>query len=265
MNFIHGYWSYVDAVKALARHYNRSPDMITEDEIKAFFLHLINEKHASRSSITIHLCAMKFFFEKTLGKVFPVFDLIRPQSSTKLPIVLTLEEIKEILSHVRKPVPRAALLAIYSCGLRLSEGTSLQIQDIDSKRMVVMVRGGKGGKDRYVPLAQRTLEHLRAYWKIERSATWLFPSRKGDGPLSHGSLQKTFKAALKESGVKKKVSIHTLRHSYATHLLENGVDIRVIQEILGHASTSTTVIYTHITKKSVEALANTVNRIMSDL
>ncbi len=257
--------SYVGAVKGLTKFYMRSPDQLSEEEIRGFFLHLINERRAARSTVTIYLCGIKFFYERTLGKEWGVFDLVRPRKREKLPVVLALEEVRRLLSLVANPVARMALRMIYSCGLRLSEGIHLQVEDIDSKRMVVRVRHGKGGKDRYVPLPERTLEHLRAYWALSRPRPWLFPARNGAGPLSDTSLQKTFKAVVRQSGIEKNVSIHSLRHSYATSLLENGMDLRVIQEVLGHRSPQTTSIYTHLTKKTVDKLHATVNHLMSEL
>jgi len=257
--------AYVGAVKGLAKFYHRSPDQLSEEEIRDFFLHLVNVRRAARSTVTIHLCGIKFFYERTLGKQWLTFGLVRPRKRVKLPVILALEEVRHILSLVRNPVARTALRMIYSCGLRLSEGIHLQVADIDSKRMLVRVRNGKGGKDRDVPLPEKTLEHLRAYWAVFRPRPWLFPAKDGAKPLSDTSLQKTFKAALRQSGIEKKASIHTLRHSYATALLEKGVDLRVIQEILGHKSPQTTTIYTHLTQKTVERLHSSVNDLMSEL
>jgi len=235
--------AYVGAVKGLAKFYRRSPDQLSEEEVRNFFLHLVNERQASRSTVTIYLCGIKFFYERTLGRKWLTFGLVRPRKRAKLPVILALEQVRHILSLVKNPVARMALRTICSCGLRLSEGIHLQVADIDSKRMVVWVRDGKGGKDRDVPLPEKTLEHLRAYWAVFRPRPWLFPAKSGAAPLSDTSLQKTFKAALRQSGIEKKASIHTLRHSCATGLLEKGVDLRVIQEILGHKSPQTTTVY----------------------
>jgi integrase/recombinase XerD len=257
--------AYIGAVKGLAKFYRRSPDQLSEEEIRNFFLHLINERRAARSTVTIYLCGIKFFYERTLGKEWLTFDLVRPRKRVKLPVILTLEEVRHILSLIRNPVARMALSMIYSCGLRLSEGIHLQVEDIDSKRMLVRVQNGKGGKDRYVPLPEKTLEYLRAYWTLFRPRPWLFPVRNAVKPLSDTTLQKTFRAALRQSGIEKNASIHTLRHSYATGLLEKGIDLRVIQETLGHKSPQTTTIYTHLTQKTVARLHTTVNDIMSEL
>lgn len=257
--------AYIDAVRGLAKHYRRSPDQLSEEEVRNFFLHLINERKAARSTVTVYLCGIKFFFEKTLGREWGVFELIRPQRRVKLPVVLSFEEVRHLLSLVVNPVAAMALRMIYSCGLRLSEGIHLRVEDIDSQRMLVHVRSGKGGRDRYVPIADRTLEYLRTYWAACRPRPWLFPVRSGCGPIGDTSLQKTFKAVVRQSEVEKSVSVHSLRHSYATHLLENGIDLRIIQEILGHRSPKTTSIYTHLTQKTVDRLQATVNHLMSEL
>ena len=256
--------SYVDAVKGLARFYQRSPDRLSEDEIRSFFLHLINEKGAARSTVTIYLCGIKFFYETTLGRKLPILEIVRPAKRHKLPVVLSTEEVNNLLERVKNPVYRMCLTLIYACGLRLSEGLHLRVEDIDSDRMLVAVRNGKGGKDRYVPLPERTLEQLRAYWMLHRPKTWLFSAKTGQLPLNPTTLQKTFKAVVRQSGTGKNASVHTLRHSYATYLLESGVNLRVIQELLGHKSPHTTAIYTHLTQKTVDQLATVINRLMAD-
>ena len=256
--------SYVDAVKGLARFYQRAPDRLSEDEIRSFFLHLINEKGAARSTVTIYLCGIKFFYETTLGRNLPILEIVRPAKRHKLPVVLSTEEVNNLLERVKNPVHRMCLTLIYACGLRLSEGLHLRVEDIDSDRMLVAVRNGKGGKDRYVPLPERTLEQLRAYWMLHRPKTWLFSTKTGQLPLNPTTLQKTFKVVVRQSGIGKNASVHTLRHSYATYLLESGVNLRVIQELLGHKSPHTTAIYTHLTQKTVDQLATVINRLMAD-
>src|SRR5512143_413499 len=254
--------SYVAAVKELAKFYQRPPDLLSEDEIRDYFLHLINVKGAARGTITIHLCAVKFFYETTLGRKLPILEIVRPAKRRKLPVVLATHEVHDLLERVRNPVHRMCLTLIYACGLRLSEGTHLRVEDIDSERMLLAVRNGKGGCDRYVPLPRLTLEQLRAYWLLQRPKTWLFASKRGTLPLNSSSLQKTFQAVVRASGIGKKASVHTLRHSYATYLLENRVNLRVIQELLGHKSPNTTAIYTHLTQKAVAELATTLNGLM---
>jgi site-specific recombinase XerD len=257
--------SYMDSVKILARYYNRPPDQLSEEDIRNFFLYLIKEKRVCESTVRIYLHGIKFFFEKTLKQQWPVLNLIRAQKRTKLPVVLSTEEIRQLLSLIKIPRNRMCLTTIYSCGLRLSEGIHLNVNDIDSKRMVIQIRNSKGGKDRCVPLPYQTLCLLRKYWVTHRQESWLFPSNIKSDHISNSAIQLCFKKVLRESGITKHATVHTLRHSYATHLLENGVDLRVIQGILGHRSPKSTVIYTHLTQKIVTKLHHTVDDLMSDL
>jgi integrase/recombinase XerD len=264
---------YVRAVRQLADHYHKSPDRITEEELRDYFLYLKNVKHYSRAASTIALCGIKFFYEQTLKREWTTLTFVRAPREQKLPVVLSLEEVRTILGHLHLFRYRACLTTIYSCGLRLQEGTHLQVPDIDSARMLVHVRCGKGAKDRYVPLPPRTLALLRDYWATHRHPRWLFPApgRSGLGmatataPMPRNSVQDAFRAALKASGCQKRASVHTLRHSYATHLLEAGVNLRIIQDYLGHDSPMTTALYTHLTAttdaKAREALAG----LMGDL
>ncbi len=256
---------YIDAVRNLARHYDRSPDLLSEEDVRHFFLHLINEKQAARSTVTIHLSGIKFLFEKTLQRPWPVFQVVKPAKRKKLPVVLAPDEIRSILALVRSPVQEMALTLIYACGLRLSEGACVRSDDIDTKRMLVWVRNGKGGKDRCVPLPEPILDVLQHYWRKGHPQPWLFPSRRKDGPISPSSLQKTFRDALRESGINKKASVHTLRHSYATHLLERGVDLRIIQKLLGHTCVRTTFVYVHLTSRIVDRLNSSLNALMAEL
>ena len=256
---------YMASVRVLAKYYNRPPDQLSEHDIRNFFLYLIKERRVSQSTIKVYLCGIKFFFERTLKRKWPVFDLIRASKREKLPVVLSTEEVRKILSLVNIIRNRMCLITIYSCGLRISEGTSLKVNDIDSKRMLVRIQMGKGSKDRYVPLPGRTLELLREYWLIKRSRSWLFPAINGLAHISNSAIAICFKKVLWASGISKPASVHTLRHSYATHLLENGVDLQVIQRILGHKSPKTTTIYTHLTQKTIKLLHNSIDNLMSDL
>ena len=265
--------SYVRAVRQLAEHYHKSPDLITEEELRQYFLYLKNVKHYSRSTATIAICGIKFFFERTLEKDWTTFSLVRPAPEKKLPVILSLAEVRQILSRIRLPRYRVCLSTIYSCGLRLQEGTNLRVADIDSARMMLHVRHGKGAKDRYVPLPERTLALLRQYWKTHRNPLLLFPAEgrnhidlaQASEPMSKSSVQDAFHAALQESGNNKRASVHTLRHSWATHLLETGVNLRLIQEWLGHSSPATTSVYTHLTVKAEQLGTAAINQIMSDL
>ena len=256
--------SYLDAVRGLARYYNRAPDQLQEQDIRRFFLHLVNERRVARSTVTIYLSGIKFFYETTLGRQWPVFELVRPAARQKLPVVLSRVEVRELLSRVRSPLARTALSVIYACGLRISEGARLRPADIDSGRMLVWVRNGKGGKDRSVPLSPRALEMLRSWWLLRRPGDWLFPGRSG-AHIDVKVLQRAFKGALAESGIPKPATVHTLRHSFATHLLEDGVDLRVIQELLGHTSPTTTAICTHLTDKVMDRLTATLGQLSAGL
>jgi site-specific recombinase XerD len=259
---------YVEAVYRLAKYYRKSPDLVTEEDLRRYFLHLTLERRVARPTATIALCGIKFFFEHTLQRHWPSLDLMRPAKEKKLPVVLSRQEVQQILSCVRTPVYRVCLTTLYACGLRLNEGRCLQVPDIDSKRMLVRVRG-KGNRDRHVPLPDKTLEELRQLWRTHRSQ-WLFPARPragsaGPGPVTASVLQAAFHRAREQSGVRKAAHVHTLRHSYATHLLEAGVNLRVIQEILGHATPTTTAIYTHLTQQVRQAVATPINDLMRTL
>ena len=256
--------SYVDTVRVLANYYRRSPDLITEDEIRRFFLYMINERKSSASSITVYLCGIKFFYETTLKRTWQIFDLIKPLRTKKLPVVLSPEEVLTILKEINNPIYRMALTIMYACGLRISEGVRLTASDIDGKRHVLRVRNGKGGKDRYVHLADRPLELLRTYYaQYGTGSGFLFPCKKSH--VNTDSVERAFKEGLRQSSIKKPATPHTLRHSYATHLLENGEDIRIIKDLLGHSSITTTDMYTHVTGTITNRLHVNLNGMMANL
>jgi integrase/recombinase XerD len=256
---------YLNAVRDLARHFHRSPDQLNDQDLRQYFLHLTNERKLARSTTTIALCGIKFFYERTIRRQWPTLELVRPARERKLPVVLSREEVRRILGEVHKPVYRVCLTTIYSCGLRLLEGAHLRIADIDSDRKMLHIHG-KGKRDRYVALPLRTLELLRQYWKTHRSREWMFPSPKSaNRPVTACNLGCAFRAAVKASGIAKAAHIHTLRHSYATHLMEAGVNLRIIQENLGHRSARTTQIYTHLTREVRDSITDPLNQLMQDL
>ncbi len=258
--------AYTRAVRQLAEHYAKSPDQISEEELRQYLLYLKNIKLASPSAFSIALCGIKFFYQHTLQQEWVTFELARAPREKRLPTVLSREEVRQILNCLRLPVYRACLGTVYACGLRVQEGVHLQVGDIDSARMVVHVRQSKGRKDRDVPLPVSILEMLRQYWSQHRHAVWLFPSRRVvNRPVSVSSVQKAFRAALQESGVRKAATVHTLRHSYATHLLEAGVGLRQIQAYLGHSSPQTTATYTHVTRRAEDLAVEALNQVMGDL
>lgn len=265
--------AYVRAVRQLSEHYHKAPDLISEEELRQYFLFLKNVKHYSRNTMTIAICGIRFLYKDTLNREWAIFGIVRPAPEKKLPVILSVAEVRQILSSIRLPRYKVCLSTIYSCGLRLQEGTNLHVADIDSARMMIHVRHGKGAKDRYVPLPERTLQLLRQYWKQHHNPVLLFPAEgrnhldlaRSTEPMSKSSVQDAFRAALKESGNHKRASVHTLRHSWATHLLEAGVNLRLIQEWLGHSSPATTSIYTHLTAKAEALGTKAIDQLMSDL
>jgi integrase len=250
--------TYLRAVRQLAEHYGVSPDQLSDEELRQYFVFLHTEKHLSRASCTIALCAIKFFYEHTLRRQWERLDLVRPAREKKLPVVLSPEEVWQVIDLIRLPHYRVCLSLIASCGLRLLEGVRLRVPQIDSRRMQLHIQAGKGNKDRYVPLPPRLLPLLRSHWATHRNPVWLFPSPGPSGdqratatvPMDESSLQKAFRRAVAEAGILKPASVHTLRHSWATHLLESGVNLHLIQVWLGHSSPTTTTIYTHLTRKA---------------
>ncbi len=265
--------AYVRAVRQLAEHYHTSPARITEEELRDSFLYLKNVKHYSRRASTIALCGIKFFYEHTLKRAWSTLTFVRAPREKKLPVILSVEEVRTLLAHLKLLRSRACLTTLSSCGLRLQEGTHLPVPDIDSARLLVHVRHGTGAKDRSVPLPPRTLELLRQYWKTPRHPPWLFPApgRGGLGmstastPMPRTSVQDAFRAALTHSGINKRAAVHTLRPSSATHLLEAGVNLRLIQDSVGHNTPTTTAISTHLTVKADALARRALTELLRDL
>jgi integrase/recombinase XerD len=259
--------AYLRAVRQLAKHYHKPPHQINEEELRQYFLFLKNEKHAAHNTCTIALCGIKFFFERTLGRDWKTFEFLRPLKEKKLPVVLSRAEVRSILAQVHRPHYRVCLTTIYACGLRLLEGVRLPVKEIDGERQVLHIHQGKGNKDRYVPLPEACLTMLRRHWLTHRHPVWMFPSPMEDNqqPMSESVMQRAFQAALKKAGIHKRATVHTLRHSYATHLLEAGVNLRIIQSYLGHASPTTTSIYTHLTSITEAQTHHTLNEMVAGL
>jgi site-specific recombinase XerD len=230
-------------------------------------LHLRDERAQAPSSINIAVCALRFFFAHTLGREYDVLELMRVQKPRTLPTVLSRDEVRRVLSTVEHPVRRMALTTVYGLGLRLGEGLSLETGHIESSRQLVMVRSGKGAKDRTVPLPSPLLERLRRYWKTDRPSSerkLLFVSAKGTA-IDETTLQKTFSAACTDAKLARRATIHTLRHSYATHLVEAGISLRTVQDILGHKSLRTTEVYMHVTAPSRERVREVVDELLRDM
>lgn len=256
---------YAGAVAQLAKHCHRSPDQLSEQDLRQYFLYLTNEKKSSRSTATIALCGIKFLYEKTLHRQWATLELIRPAYSRKLPVVLSRAEVHLILNRVEAPAYRTCLKTVYSCGLRISEAIHLKVASVDSSRMLLLI-DGKGNKQRYVPLPQATLHLLREHWTRHRHPQWLFPAtRTQNGLLLPATLAQALSGATKAAGIHKAVHPHTLRHSYATHLLEAGINLRIIQENLGHRSARSTQIYTHLTEEVRAVLTDPLNQLMEGL
>ena len=244
--------SYLNAVRRFSVYFGKSPDLLGLEDVRTYQVHLVG-KEVAWASLNQVVCALRFFYGVTLGNdVVP--ELIPYARTPKtLPVVLSADEVTRFLEAVSSLKCRVALTTAYSAGLRVSEVVSIEIDDIDSDRMVIHVRHGKGDKDRYVMLSQQLLTILRAYWKRTRPKHFLFPGRDDDHPLQQTTLHAACRSAEKAAGLGKRVTIHTLRHSFATHLLEQGADIRIIQALLGHRSLSTTMRYTQVSTKTIRA------------
>jgi len=250
---------YLACMKGVAKHFRKSPAELGDEEIRAYLNYLMEERKASQSVLVQTYSALKFFFENTLQKQWNAIRIPRCKQRRKLPGVLTREEVESIFSATKNLKHRAILMTIYSAGLRIGEVTRLKVSDIDSARMMIRVNEGKGLKDRYTLLGERNLEMLRGYWKAYRPPEWLFPGRNVSDPVSISAIQRVFKSSLERAGIKKKASVHTLRHCFATHLLESGTDLYYIQRLLGHKSAGTTSVYLHITGKDIGKIKSPID------
>jgi site-specific recombinase XerD len=262
--------AYLRAVRQLAAHFKTPPDQITEQQLREYFLFLKNDKQFAAPSLIIAFCGLKFFYTQTVPRDWETLAKLRIPRPKTLPDVLSTDEARRLIEAVRTPHNKAYLWTVYSLGLRLGEGLHLQVGDIDGQRMLVHVHRGKGAKDRYVPLPQKTLAMLREYWATHRNPQWLFPATGRDGrqgatatrPMAKASVQGAMRRVVQEIGLKKSVHIHTLRHSYATHLLEAGVNLRLIQQYLGHSSLQTTMVYLHLTSQGQQQAIAVIERLM---
>ena len=235
-------------------------DMITKDEINAYILKLIKSRNISSSQQNQRINAIKFYYEKVLGKNKEYYNIYRPKTEKKLPTVLSEDEISKLLNSVANLKHKTILSLIYSGGLRISEVINLKIEDIDSHRNLIHIHAGKGKKDRTTLLSPKILILLRKYYKQYKPKLYLFEGQNG-GKYSAKSIQNIFKRTLQKSNIAKPATVHTLRHSFATYLLEHGTDLRYIQELLGHNSSKTTEIYTHITKKGLNGIQSPLENI----
>jgi integrase/recombinase XerD len=255
---------YLACMKNIAVYFSKSPAELRDEEIRSYLHHLMENRKASQAVINQSYSALKFFFEKTLQKPWDVLKIPRSKQRKKLPGVLSRQEVESIFSATGNLKHRAILMTVYSAGLRVGEVTRLKVSDIDSERMMIRVNEGKGLKDRYTLLGERNLEILRLYYKEYRPLQWLFPGKDPSEPVSISCVQRVFKASVHEAGIKKKASVHTLRHCFATHLLESGTDLYYIQRLLGHKSAGTTAVYLHIAGKDFGKIKSPIDILGDD-
>lgn len=252
---------YVERVATFAEHFGKSPEHLGPDDVRAYLLHLVERKKTSWSFYNQTLCALRFLYRVTLHKEWVVEGVVCPKQEKKLPVVLSPAEVSQFFEAITSLKHRAILMTAYAAGLRISEVTGLRIEDIDSKRMVIHVRQAKGRKDRFVMLSPRLLELLRVYWKAARPTEYLFPGQIPKQPITARAVHLACHDAREASGLGKRVTVHTLRHSFATHLLEGGANLRTIQVLLGHRNLSTTAIYTHVSPATLEGTQSPLDRL----
>ncbi|MHC4213415.1 MAG: tyrosine-type recombinase/integrase [Planctomycetota bacterium] len=243
---------YLLYARQFAAHYMRSPAEMGADEVRQFLLHLLEEREISRETLRQVRSALRFLYGVTLNRPIEVEWLPPPRRQKPLPVVLSGSEVQALFEAVQAPNHRAILMSMYAGGLRISEACRLRVEDIDSKRMMIHIRNAKGAVDRYTFLAERLLHDLRDHWRCTRpSGGWMFPGRTASRHLSTESVRKVFRKAIVAAGIKKAVTPHVLRHSFATHLLECGTDVTVVQAVLGHRSLRTTEVYTHVSQEHI--------------
>lgn len=252
--------SYLHAVAKFSRFFGRPPDRLDLEDVRAFQVHLVSSG-ISWPALNQTVCALRFFYGVTLGHGEIPERIPYARAPRKLPVVLSDDEVVRFLEAVPSLKSRAALTTAYAAGLRASEVVGLKVANIDSKRMVIRVEHGKGGKDRYVMLSTQLLGILRTYWRLARPEHWLFPGREASKPIDVQVLYAACRSARAAAGLDKRVTVHTLRHSFATHLLENGTDIRIIQVLLGHANLSSTARYTRVSSGLIRRTESPLDRL----
>jgi integrase/recombinase XerD len=252
---------YVNCVARFAQRFGTSPETLGPEHVRAFLLHLIQQRKVSWSYYNQHLQALRFLYHTTLGRDWVLQHIACPKRPRRLPVVLGPDELTRFFAAIGSLKYRALLMTAYAAGLRVAEVATLRVEDIDSGRMTLRIRQGKGRKDRYVMLSPRLLELLRQYWKAARPATWLFPGLDPDRPISAATVMKACRQARRASGLEKHVTVQALRHSFATHLLEAGTDLRTIQILLGHQSPRTTALYTHVSPEALRATVSPLDRL----
>jgi len=254
--------AYLFAVKDFAGYFGKPPDKLGQEHLRQYQLHLLNDRKLAVETIVGRISALRFFFVKVLRRPYREIDLVYPKRPERLPVILSEEEVARLIESAITSYHRVILMTLYGTGLRREELCRLKVTDIDSQRMVVHVRQGKGNKDRDVTLSARLLEVLRAYWKWRKPKTYLFPSlyrKQPEQPIDSKTVWYAVREAARRAGIKKKVSPHLLRHSWATHLLERGTDLKTIQVLLGHVDLEATTIYLHLSQRHMQALNNPID------
>jgi site-specific recombinase XerD len=252
---------YLTTLTDLARYHHRSPDRLDGPQVQDYLLYLTRERHLAWSSVSVAASAIRFFYTQTLKRPEVAMAIPPRRKPRRLPHILSVEEVERLLSGLRHPTHRAVLMTTYAAGLRVSEVVRLQLADLDRERLMIRVDQGKRRTDRYTILSPRLLTELDQYGAGRCLTHWLFPARQGDHPMSPSTAQHMFVAAKARAGIQKPGSIHLLRHAFATHLLEAGVDLRTIQVLLGHASLATTSRYLHVTRKTLTAVQSPFDRL----
>lgn len=246
--------AYLREIEIFARHFGRTPELLGPEEIREYQIYLIEEKGLAAQTMGKVVAALRFLYGQTLRRAWAVEGIPRPKTGKRLPTVLSREEVATCLAAARSLKVRVLLMLFYGCGLRLAEAVHLRVEDIDSRQMLVHVVHGKGDRERWVPLPQKLLDVLRAYWRECRPTDWLFPGRLPGRPLTREAVNYFFRQVRRDVGLKKPFHPHCLRHSFATHLLDDGADLRLIQTLLGHKDLRTTAIYTHVSVDRIHAV-----------
>lgn len=254
---------YIDAVAKFAQFFHTSPELLGPEEIHAYQVYLVHQKKASWSAFNIAVCALRFLYGTTLGKDWAIAQIPFAKIPKRKPVILSMQEVCTFLQAIPNLKYRVLVMIVYATGMRHSEVQHLRVSDIDSQRMTIRIQSGKGNKDRYVPLSPTLLEWLRAYWKISKPSSYLFPGKVPGKPLSKDSVWKTIERARIISGISKAVTLRMMRHSFATHLLESGTNIRVIQTLLGHSSLNTTAMYTSVSNTIIRAVQSPLESLPS--
>jgi site-specific recombinase XerD len=254
--------AYVFAVKDFAAYFGKRPDQLGQEHLRQYQLHLLNDRKLAVETISGRIAALRFFFVKVLHRPYREIDLVYPKRPERLPVILSEEEVARLIESASTSYHRVILMTLYGTGLRRQELCRLKVTDVDSQRMVIHVRQGKGNKDRDVTLSPRLLEVLRAYWKWRKPKTYLFPSpyrSRTERPIDSKTVWHAVRKAAQRAGIQKKVSPHLLRHSWATHLLERGTDLKTIQMLLGHFDLEATTIYLHLSQRHLQAVNNPID------